>query len=361
MHVLMNCLSSVSGGAVAYIRHQVPRLMAVFDRAGCGHQITLLAHVEQRPLLRGINEGRILWLEGARPEGYRRIWWERQNMARIVREAGADVLFTPYQVGPQIVGTRQVLMIRNMEPFLFDAYRYSPRTWLRNRLLRSASARSLRKADRVIAVSRFVRDHLLHNLGIDAARVRTIYHGSRDLRSDADAAQDREVLRRIGVTGEYVLTCGSMLPYRRCEDAIAAFSRAAPLLGDHAQLVIAGSGTDRRYEELIRRAIAASPVCERILPVGQVPSETMAALYRHCQVCVIATEIEACPNIALEAMAAGCAIIAADCPPLPEVFAGCCEQYPGWMTACATAWAGELSSAPRHSRGNDALKRPTPR
>jgi alpha-1,3-rhamnosyl/mannosyltransferase len=42
---------------------------------------------------------------------------------------------------------------------------------------------------------------------------------------------------------------------------------------------------------------------------------------------VIATEIEACPNIAIEAMAAGCVIVSGDRPPLPEMFQGCSLEY----------------------------------
>ena len=48
----------------------------------------------------------------------------------------------------------------------------------------------------------------------------------------------------------------------------------------------------------------------------------MISLYRRCLVCIIATEIEACPNIAIEAMSSGCTIISSDRPPLSEIFAG---------------------------------------
>jgi len=73
--------------------------------------------------------------------------------------------------------------------------------------------------------------------------------------------------------------------------------------------------------------IAKSPKPSRILTLGNVPWETMVELYRRCTLCVIATEIEACPNIALEAMAAGCSIISSDRPPLPEMFDGCALRY----------------------------------
>jgi glycosyltransferase involved in cell wall biosynthesis len=323
----MYCLSSVSGGAVAYLRNLAPLLAHRFAESPEAHRVTFLAHEEQALSLEGIEDSQIRWVPGTRPMGYRRVLWERKNLGQIVREQGADVLFTPYQIGPRAPGIRQVLMIRNMEPFLFDVYHYSLKTWVRNRLLRWASTRCLRRADRVIAVSEFALEQLTRGLGIDAERVRTIYHGRPDFGNTADNSQDRDCLGQIGIQGDYLLTCGSLLPYRRCEDVITAFSQCAPKLGAGMQLVIAGAGTDYRYRESIRKAIAASPARERIQAVGHVPWKTMATLYRHCTACVVATEIEACPNIAIEAMAAGCVIVSGDRPPLPEMFKGCALEY----------------------------------
>lgn len=327
MNGLMYCISSVSGGALEYLRNIAPRLEKRFSRGGEGHSFKFLAHEEQEPLFRGIEESRIRWIRGARPLGYRRVWWERRNLTRILDEEKIDVLFNPYQIGIPTPGRRQVMMARNMEPFLFREYRYDLRNWLRNHLVRRSSLHSLRHADRVIAISMSVRDHLVREVGIDPERVRLIYHGGSNLNAGNREAADRELIGRIGVHGDFLLTPGTLLPYRRCEDVIAAFGKCASALGDGMRLVIAGAGTDRRYGDVIRRAIAASPVRERILTVGHVPWETMAALYRLCRACVIATEIEACPNIAIEAMAAGCVIVSGDRPPLPEMFSGCALEY----------------------------------
>lgn len=324
----MYCLPLRSGGAVSYIRNLAPLLSTLFRNAPEGHTIKFLAHEDQRELLGGVEDSKVVWVQGQRPMAYSRIWWESQNISRIVRREKIDVLFTPYQVGPRVHSLKHVLMLRNMEPFLCGEYRYSVGSRMRNALLRRSSARALRRADRVIAVSEFARDHLTGAMGIDSARVCTIYHGrNRKLISDCDPEEDRDTLVRLGVGPQFLLTCGSLLPYRRCEDVIAAFNHCADGLPAGMQLVIAGAGTDRRYGELIRQAIADSPNRAQILAVGHVSSSTMAALYRHCRVCVIATEIEACPNIAIEAMTAGCAIVSSDRPPLPEMFRGASLEY----------------------------------
>jgi len=324
----MNCLSSVSGGAVAYLRNLVPRLVKCFECSDMRHKLQFLAHEEQAPLFEGIEASRLRWVRGERPTGYRRVWWERRNLARILKEENIDIFFNPYQTGITTPGCRQVMMCRNMETFFFQSYRYDLKNWLRNHVLRLTSLHSLRRADRVIAISEFVRYHLTQKVGIDNDRIRMIYHGGLSLSGGNDDATDRQTIGRIGVENDFLLTPGALLPYRRCEDVIAAFSQCNAVLGSRMRLVIAGSGTDRRYGETIQRAIAASPVRDRIVTVGHVPWETMAALYRQCRVCILATEIEACPNIAIEAMAAGCVVVSSDKQPLPEMFAGVSLEYP---------------------------------
>ena len=324
----MYCLSSVSGGAVSYLRNSILLLRKQFEDSSKKHNLQILAHESQKELLSSVYDAQCTWITGPRPAGWRRIVWEWQNMPRIAQDTNADVLFSPYQVGPRVKGLKQVLMIRNMEPFLFEEYRYGLKSLLRNHLLRWQSSRALCSVDRVIAVSGFVEDQLKEGLDIPPERIRRVYHG-RDMAfsPDGDPDEDRGRLEAIGVEGDFLLTCGSFLPYRRCEDVISAFNLCADSLGANIKLVIAGSGSDARYANTIRRAISASPYRERILAVGHVSKGAMISLYRGCLACILATEVEACPNIAIEAMSSGCEIVSSDRPPLPEVLAGCSLQF----------------------------------
>lgn len=324
----MNCLSSVSGGAVSYLRNLSSLLLARFEASQGEHKLIFLAHESQRELLGSVPDEHCHWVRGTRPTGWRRVMWERRNLARIVRDLKVEILFTPYQIAIAVSDVKQVLMLRNMEPFLFDRYRYSCTTALRNRLLAMSSRRALRRADRIIAVSDFARDYLVEGLSANADQMRTVYHGrTESLSSHGDTLLRRSLLTELGVDGRFILTPGSLLPYRRCEDVIRAFDAIADKLPDGMQLVIAGSGTDQRYGALVRETISEAAAHSRILLAGHVPWERMEALYQQCDACVIATEIEACPNIGIEAMTAGCAVVASDKPPLPEIFDGANQAY----------------------------------
>jgi len=179
----------------------------------------------------------------------------------------------------------------------------------------------------VIAVSQFTRGFAEETLRVKPDSIRLIYHGRSDELARGETTQDRVLLGTLGDGREYILSPGSLLPYRRCEDVIAAFDVYCGKTQDAPDLVIAGSGTDSRYRAVIERAVSQSPNRDRIRLVGHVSRDVMSALYRCCKICVIASEIEACPNIAIEAMGSGCAIVSSDRQPLPEILDGASVQF----------------------------------
>lgn len=335
----MNCLSSRSGGAVSYLRHVLEPLAAAL--AAQDIRLIPLIRDQQAPYLPASFLTSAVRVPDARVAGLRRAAWERWNLKRIVREHDCGLVFTPYQMATLLPATTNVVMLRNMEPFFSRNYPYSPGSRLRNEVLRLQSSRTLRRAEATIAVSDFAGGYATTELGVDAARVTRIYHGRDESFSPAPGRDDDQQLRRLGILKPYVFSCGSLLPYRRVEDVLQAFEVFAQAVGDDAQLVIAGSGSDPRYGRLLEAAISTSGKQHRIRNLGQVDNEVMKVLYRQSRIFVTATEVEACPNIAIEAMSSRCAIVAAGSPALTELLgAGAvyfgprnCEQLGGQMAS----------------------------
>jgi glycosyltransferase involved in cell wall biosynthesis len=353
MKIVMNCLPAASGGGIAIVRHLVSPLADAM--ANAGHQITFLLHDQQADLVPSLDHAMVKWVSEP-VAGWRRLLWERRHLGQVLSDARADLLFTPYQVAARFHHVKNVLMLTNMEPFLHWRFTYSTANRLRNTLLQMASYRSLRAADRVIAISKFTQRYLQDPIKVPQQRIRMVYHGRNTAMAPiADASADLATLSGTGLTDPFVLTCGSLLPYRRCEDVIAAFQRCVDRLPQGTRLAIAGTGTDRSYRALLASLVEASPVSDRICLLGHVPSPVMAALYRRSVACVIASEIEACPNIAIEAMTAGCAIIASDKAPLPEIFSDGASFYRardvnGLAEAIATIVSSSAETAAMRTR-----------
>ena len=327
MIVLFNCLSSVSGGAIAYLKNLVPLLQSMFEEAERGSRFRIIAHQEQVHIFQRLPNKVFITIRGERRAGYRRAIWEWQNFDRIAAEEKADVIFHPYQIGYSPKDVQCVLMLRNMEPFRFQAYRYPLRLWLRNFFLKAHSRRCLRKANRVIAVSKYAYEFAVRYLGIERSRLRQIYHGrDNGFRPEAVGISDGTILQKIRANGNFLLSPGALLPYRKCEDIIEAFTLVHSKQ-ETVTLILAGAAHDRNYLGKLKSLVRKNRLENRVRFVGHVPQNIMQSFYRVCRLCIIASEVEACPNIAIEAMASACVIVSCDQPPLPEILAECSLQY----------------------------------
>ncbi len=90
---------------------------------------------------------------------------------------------------------------------------------------------------------------------------------------------------------------------------IAAWKLARERLGQRATFVIAGEGP------LAPRIFTELPFVRQL---GFLPRTTLATLYASCDLCVLPSYTETCGLVALEAMASGLPVIAADAGGLRE-------------------------------------------
>jgi phosphatidylinositol alpha 1,6-mannosyltransferase len=100
-----------------------------------------------------------------------------------------------------------------------------------------------------------------------------------------------------------VLHVGRLAREKNLEVLIAAWDEARRILGQRATFVVAGEGP-------LARRIAARLPFVRLL--GFLPREDLATLYASADLCVFPSHTETCGLVALEAMASGAPVIAAD-------------------------------------------------
>jgi glycosyltransferase involved in cell wall biosynthesis len=106
-----------------------------------------------------------------------------------------------------------------------------------------------------------------------------------------------------------VLHVGRLAAEKNLRVLVEAWTRAHRFLGARATFVIAGDGPERQY-------IAAHAPFTRQL--GFVDRDSLAALYASADLCVLPSRTETCGLVALEAMASGLPVIAADAGGLRE-------------------------------------------
>ncbi len=106
-----------------------------------------------------------------------------------------------------------------------------------------------------------------------------------------------------------VLHVGRLAPEKNLDMLIAAWRDAHARVGDRATFVVAGEGP-------LRERIAAALPFVRWL--GFLPREELARLYASAELCVLPSRTETCGLVALEAMASGIPVVAANAGGLRE-------------------------------------------
>ena len=263
-----------------------------------------------------------------------RFFFKDSELERQMKDFGPDVVYVPVE-RPFAFGSKPVVtMLQNMEPFICPA-RGNPFTQKIKGLLRLGYARrAIPRADRIIAISNFVKSHLVNRCGVPESKIGLVYHGS------AIGAQDEQLERPRAVPacweGNYVFTAGAIRPARGLEDLLGALeclrSRGARL----PRLLIAGDTEPamERYRAKLIRRIHNNGMSSEIVWTGRLRASEMAWCYRNCRAFVMTSRVESFGQIAVEALSHGCACIAATNPCLPEIFRDAALYYP---PGCAPA------------------------
>ena len=172
------------------------------------------------------------------------------------------------------------------------------------------ATREARRAAAVIAPSQFSADDIAEMFGLD--RVDVIPNGV-DARFFDAPPLDAAALAALGVTGRYVLHAGGSSLRKNLEGLAAAWPLVHSRYPD-VTLVLSGPPSRRRH--------ALFAHLPSTLLVGRVPATDVPGLIAGADAVVVPSVHEGFGLPALEAMAAGVVVVAADRSSLPEVCGG---------------------------------------
>lgn len=304
----------ISGGYRKYLRAVLPRLAASSEIASLDVFSPAGVDAMEATAAKAAGVRLHTWQPS---EGWRGFATARRE----VRSCQPDVVFVPTSRWADF-GAPTVVMVRNMEP-LVRPFRGNIPTEAAKNVLRYRTTRdACRRADRVIAVSRFVADFLETRWHVPRERIGVVYHGL-----DESTGETLPPLVAPPVDRPFLLTAGSIRPARGLEDLIGALLALPP--SRRPTLVVAGDPTPdaRRYAKRLRDRCVEAGLGSDILWIGHATTPVLAWLYARCSAFVMTTRVEACPNVALESMAHGALIVAADNAPLPEMFGDTAIHY----------------------------------
>lgn len=258
----------------------------------------------------------------------------RRNRACLIREAAlaalepdlvfVSSLFEGYldnsvvSVG-RLTGVPTAVALYDLIPYLNPEIYLDPepsyRTFYEEKLaeLKSASA--------LFSISESSSREATEVLGVEPGRVFNISAACDEVFRVLDPADPlrREVRRRFGLTGGYVLYTGGSDYRKNLQRLVAAYARLSPSLRGRFRLVLAGRMHAPHIEELTQVALALGLTAHDLLFTGYVTDEELVGLFNECSLFVFPSWHEGFGLPVVEAMACGAPVIASDASSIKEI------------------------------------------
>jgi glycosyltransferase involved in cell wall biosynthesis len=229
----------------------------------------------------------------------------------LARRPWPALLHSVDHVAPAWRNWRSVVTLHDLAFLLYPATHTEE-----SRAYYAASGESVRKAERVIAVSQRTASDAVRLLGVDPARMRVVPEAAAPGFTPRDAAAFDAVARRLHLEARpYVLFVGTLEPRKNVPLLLEVFAEVRAEL-DVQLLVVGGRGW---LDEPIFAAHARSGLGDAVRFVGTLGEDDLAALYSHAEAFVLPSLYEGFGLPVLEAMACGAPVISSNAGPLPEV------------------------------------------
>ncbi len=187
-------------------------------------------------------------------------------------------------------------------------------------LLRVLLPRSLRRLDRVIVVSEWVKGELMDMAGVSESRIDVVHNGI-DLEAFYPRPRNEEsvvLIQPFSFRRPYILYVSRIdHPVKNHEKLIQAFAIFKERTKYPHRLVLAGA--DRKGADRVKRIAFKSKYRNEIFFTGHFPLKSLPELYAGADFVVVPSRYEGFGMGALEAMASGVPVICARAASLPEV------------------------------------------
>jgi glycosyltransferase involved in cell wall biosynthesis len=267
----------------------------------------------------------------------------------LARKPWPDLLHSLDHVAPAWGPWRSVVTLHDLAFLLYPGTHTAS-----SRAYYAATGESVRRAERVIAVSQRTASDAVRLLGVDPARIRVVHEAA----APGFAPRPRDGLaalaQRLGFDADpgrpYVLFVGTLEPRKNVPLLFEAFALLRREVD--AQLLLVGA---RGWlDEPIMAAHGRSGVGEAARFLGHLNEEDLALLYSHAGVFVLPSLYEGFGLPVLEAMACGAPVVCSNAGPLPEVAGDAAVLL---KPEDPMAWAVALRDVLTQPRTADELRR----
>ena len=234
--------------------------------------------------------------------------WEHLVLPFIVNRGGFDLFHTPDHILPLLpIKCRKVITVHDLSfvnhPELFTAGKRSYKQLM--------TPLSLKRADRIIAVSQNTKNDIVKLYKTDPGKVTVVYNGVGEEFCEVESKDVlSEARKKYELPDKYILFVGTIEPRKNIINLIKAYKKSG------TDLILAIVGKKGWMSDSIIKEITSD---NRILWLDTVGSKDLPALYSMADLFVYPSLYEGFGLPVLEAMACGTPVITSNVSSLPEV------------------------------------------
>lgn len=251
----------------------------------------------------------------------RRFLFESFILPRLLRAAGADVLWNPGNTALLHAPCPQLTTIYDLQ------YKHFPTDFNRTtlRTLKTLVPLSARKSQIILTISEFSRHELVDFLHVPFEKIRVARLAADD--SFATELPGEFLAERVMTLTHYpnpfILVVANSYTHKNLETAVHAFRLIADDFPNHRLVII---GRPRHGEPFLRQAIEELPDSSRVTRISYIEHKDLVALFQRAEVLLFPSLHEGFGLPILEAFCCGLPVICCRETAIPEV-AGECALY----------------------------------
>lgn len=257
-----------------------------------------------------------------------RLYWEQWRISRFIKKYGCDVFYSPYQSLPiRIKQVSSIVTIHDAIPWLFAFQRQN----FAYKLYSEISRRSCRRANKFICISESSKVDVVSVYKIKPELIEVIYE-SANVRYLTKPSEEERVrtYEKYDIGKPFILFTGGLKKHKNLRILLKSFSVLVDKFGIDADLVIGGSAKRKTvtnnilYYDIdsLKRYAETKGIGNRVKFVGSLSEDELNVLYHGASIMVSLSLYEGFGLPVLEAMMAGCPVIASNIAAHEEVADG---------------------------------------
>lgn len=245
--------------------------------------------------------------------GLNRFLWEQFSLPGYLKKNRIDILHSPGFVTPLMSKAKNIVSIADMTFINYPEVH----TLFKRAYFRLFMPRSIRNADKILAISESTKKDILKLVKVDPEKIKVTHLAHGREFSVKDKKKARAFAKtRYGINPPFILFVGMIEPRKNLERLFRAFLELKKEGIPHELVIVGKKGW--KYKGIFK-TVKELMLEDDIIFTGYVPDNDLAILYNASEMLAYPCLYEGFGIPILEAMACGCPVITSNVSSMPEV------------------------------------------